>query len=137
MIRMLRKTLVLVLVVLLLTMAEQVYAAKNNDTIVKKLVSPFVDVVAVLLALAFGLGILGFIFLLMQGALKWTIGGGFGRSMAVQTFIRAAEVLAIIPVIFFVAVVLQNIGDPHLTQVAQIYTSLVNRGWQIIISALS
>lgn len=130
-----RKTVVLLAISIIAT-ATPVYAQVQTD-IVKKLVSPFVDVVAVLLALAFGLGILGFIFLLMQGALKWTIGGGFGRSMAVQTFIRAAEILAIIPVIFFVAVVLQNIGDPHLTQVAQIYTSLVNRGWQIIISALS
>ncbi len=104
--------------------------------IVRKLVSPFVDLIALLVALAFGLGILGFIFLLIQGALKWTVGGGFGRSMAVQTFIRAAEVLAIIPLLFFIASILKGLGFKELAVVADILLKLLNRGWELIVSSL-
>ena len=107
-------------------------AAASVDSIVKKLVSPFVDIVAVLVALAFGLGILGFIFLLVQGALKWTVGGGFGRSMAIQSFIRAAEILAIIPLLFFTATILRGLGIKELAAVADILQKLLERGWQII-----
>lgn len=111
--------------------------AQGGEDVVKKIVSPFTDLLAVLLALGFALGILGFIFLILQGVFKWTVGGGFGRSMAVQTFIRAAETLAIIPVIFFISVVMQNLGDPHIAEVARIYSSMIQRGWDIIISALT
>ena len=126
----------LALTLLLALLTPQIALAQGQD-VVKKIVSPFVDVLAVLLALGFAVGILGFVILVLQAALKWSVGGGIGRSMAVTTFIRAAETLAIIPVIFFIAVVLQNVGDPHLAKVAEIYTSLINRGWEKIIAALS
>jgi len=106
------------------------------DEIVRRLVSPFVDLVALLVALAFGLGILGFIFLLVHGALKWTVGGSFGRSMALQTFMRAAEVLAIIPLMFFVVTVLKGLGFKELAVVADILLKLLNRGWELIVSSL-
>jgi len=129
-----KKAALLVIGLLVLTPA---FAQAAPEDVVKNLVSPFVDLIALLLALAFGLGILGFIFLILQGALKWTVGGGFGRSMAVQTFIRAAEVLAIIPLLFFIATILQGVGDPHLAQVASVYVKLIEKGWSIIISALT
>jgi len=108
----------------------------NAESIVKNLLSPFVDVVAVLVAIAFGVGILGFIFLVLQGALRWVVGGSFGRSMAVQTFMRAAEVLAIIPVMFFISSVLRSMGVSQLTAVADILEKLLQRGWSIIMSSL-
>ncbi|UNQ72737.1 hypothetical protein [Infirmifilum sp. NZ] len=107
------------------------------EEIVLKIFQPFVDILALLSAITFGIGVLGFIILILDAALSWVTGGSFGRSLAVSKFIRAAETLAIIPITFFVVYVLNSLGIPEISSIAQIMDSLLRRGWTIIVGTLS
>lgn len=102
-----------------------------------KIFQPFIDIVALLAAITFGIGIIGFILLILDAALSWITGGSFGRSMAVSKFIRAAETLSIIPILFFIIYVLSSLGFPEITAVAQIMDNLLKRGWQLILASFS
>ncbi|PLJ77599.1 hypothetical protein [Infirmifilum sp. SLHALR2] len=107
------------------------------EEIVLKIFQPFIDVLALLSAITFGIGVLGFIILILDAVLSWVTGGSFGRSLAVSKFIRAAETLAIIPLTFFVVYVLNSLGIPEISSIAQIMDSLLRRGWAIIVGTLS
>jgi len=107
------------------------------EEIILKIFQPFIDVLALLSAITFGIGVLGFILLILDAALSWVTGGSFGRSLAVSKFIRAAETLAIIPITFFVVYVLNSLGIPEISSIAQIMESLLRRGWTIIVGTLS
>ncbi len=132
-----RRTKINVLECNVMILYHELYLQQENfEKFLSNLLQPFVDVIAFLTALAFALGVLGFIFLILQGVFKWTVGGSFGRSMAVQTFIKAAETLAIIPIIFFISSILKSIGIEEFTQIAEIMDQLLQRGWKLLISAL-
>lgn len=132
-----RRTKICVLEYSLVVLYHKLYLQQGSlEQFLSNLLQPFVDMIAFLTALAFALGVLGFIFLILQGVFKWTVGGSFGRSVAVQTFIKAAETLAIIPIIFFISSVLKNTGIEEFVQIAEIMDKLLQRGWDLLMSAL-
>ena len=110
--------------------------AQPSAALLEKILQPFVDIVAMMAALAFATGILGFIVLLIDAAISWITGGSFGRSLAVSKLIRAVEALGAIPLTFFIVNVLGSLGIPEVAEVARIANSLLTRGWDLIVSAL-
>lgn len=92
--------------------------------------------IALLVALVFGTGILGFVILLVDAFLNWITGGSFGRSLAVTKIIRAVETLVVFPLAFFVVNVLKELGVPEVAAVADVANSLLSRGWQLVLSVL-
>jgi hypothetical protein len=110
--------------------------AQPGAALLEKILQPFIDIVAMMAALAFAAGILGFVVLLIDAAVSWITGGSFGRSLAVSKLIRAVETLGVIPLIFFIVNVLGGLGIPEVAEVAKITNSLLARGWDLIISAL-
>ncbi|MCC6003037.1 MAG: hypothetical protein LM590_01700 [Thermofilum sp.] len=123
-------------------LAALLYAAANIAVaqpadLVANIFRPFRDAVAVLFAVSFGIGILGFFFIVIDAVISWVTGGGFGRSLAVSKFLKAAETLAIIPLLFILVNVLKNIGIPELYAVAEILNSLLNEGWKIILAVFT
>ncbi|MEZ0345490.1 MAG: hypothetical protein ABWK01_02980 [Infirmifilum sp.] len=109
----------------------------DSQDLISKLFQPFVDVVALLAAITFGIGILGFVLLVLDAALSWITGGSFGRSLSISKFIRAVETLAVIPILFFIISILNSLGVPEIASVSQIMDKLLRRGWQLILSSLS
>ncbi len=107
------------------------------EEVVSKIFQPFIDAIALLAAITFGIGILGFVIIILDAALSWVTGGSFGRSLAVSKFIRAAETLAIIPISFFIVYVLNSLGIQEISSTAQIMDTLLRRGWSIIIGILT
>ncbi|MGB9786985.1 MAG: hypothetical protein ACP5II_04680 [Infirmifilum sp.] len=108
----------------------------SPEELLSKIFQPFVDVIALLAAITFGIGIIGFILLILDAALSWVTGGSFGRSIAVSKFIRAAETLAILPLLFFVIMILNSLGIPEISSVAKIMENLLQRGWRLITTSL-
>lgn len=111
--------------------------AASPEEIVSKIFQPFLDVVALLVAITFGAGVLGFLLLVVDAVLSWVTGGSFGRSLAVSKFIRAAETLAVIPLTFFIVYILNTLGIQEISAVAHIMDGLLRRGWTVITSSLS
>uniref|UniRef100_A0A7C1NY80 Uncharacterized protein n=1 Tax=Thermofilum pendens TaxID=2269 RepID=A0A7C1NY80_THEPE len=110
--------------------------AQPSTTLLEKILQPFIDIVAMMAALTFAAGILGFVVLLVDAAVSWITGGSFGRSLAVSKLLRAVETLGVIPLIFFIVNVLGSLGIPEVAEVAKIANSLLTRGWDLILSAL-
>ncbi len=115
----------------------------QGEQILRDIFAPFLGAVAVFVAIVFGIGILGFAILVIQGVLRWIIGGSFGRSLAVSTWIRAIETLAIIPLIFIMVNILGTLEivvgeDTRIFQeVANVLNNLLVKGWQTIIGVLT
>ncbi|QOJ79649.1 hypothetical protein IG193_04125 [Infirmifilum lucidum] len=107
------------------------------EEVASKIFQPFIDAVALLAAITFGIGILGFVIIILDAVLSWVTGGSFGRSLAVSKLIRAAETLAIIPISFFVVYVLNTLGIQEISSIAQVMDALLRRGWNIIIGILT
>lgn len=122
---------------LLLVLQSSTAAFASAEEVVSNIFRPFRDAVAVFLAIAFGIGIIGFALIIVDALLSWFTGGSFGRSLAVGKFLKAAETLAIIPIIFLSVQIMKGIGIQEVSQVADILNSLLQRGWQIVLSALS
>lgn len=130
-----KKTLVLTLLIVInsgVFFAE----AQPSTALLEKILQPFIDIVAMMAALAFAAGILGFVILLIDAVVSWITGGSFGRSLAVSKLIRAIETLGVIPLTFFVVNVLGSLGIPEVAEIAKIANNLLARGWDLIISAL-
>ena len=130
------KKIIAILAAVSSVLAASVALAQPGEELVSKIFGPFMDAMSIFTAIVFGVGILGFVLLLVKGVLNWVFGGGFGRSMALGTWVRAVEALAIIPIIFFIIGILDGLGIEQLSDVADIMYSLLNRGWQIIIGVL-
>jgi len=125
------------LLVALMSLAKALEVeAQPSTTLLEKILQPFIDIVAMMAALAFAAGILGFVVLLIDAVVSWITGGSFGRSLAVSKLIRAVETLGVIPLTFFIMNVLSSLGVPEVGEVARIANNLLMRGWDLILSAL-
>ncbi|MCD6368618.1 MAG: hypothetical protein J7L38_02330 [Thermoproteales archaeon] len=108
----------------------------SPEQILSRLLGPFKAIACTLLALSFAVGVLGFIFLVVNGILNWVLGGSFGRMSAIRSFVRAAESLAAIPIVFLIVQVLANIGIPEVEDVAPMLRQMLDEGFRILLSAL-
>ncbi len=118
----------------LLFLARPALAQGDASGIIANIFRPFVDIVAVLFAIAFGVGIVSFLVLFFDAVFTWSY-GGYAKAAAISKFMRAAETLAIIPLVFFIAQILKMVGVPQFALVADILYSLLERGWSIILGA--
>ncbi len=110
--------------------------AQPYSDVVRKVLQPFEDLVAVFVALAFGAGVLGFVILLVDALVSWVTGGSFGRSLAISKLMRAVETLAAVPLAFFVVNVLKELGVQEVQEVAEIANAMLLRGWHLVLSIL-
>lgn len=126
----------LLLVVLPFFAASVAALAQPSTSILNRIFQPFEDIIALVVAMIFGTGILGFIVMLADALLSWITGGSFGRSLAVSKLIRAIETLAVFPLAFFIIHVLKELGISEVAAVAEIADTLLSRGWQLIVDTL-
>ncbi len=115
-------------------LARPALAQGDAGSLIANIFRPFIDIVAVLFAISFGVGIISFLVLIFDAVFAWTI-GGYSRAVAVSRFLRAAETLAIIPLVFFIAQILKMVGVPQFVPVADILYGLLERGWALILGA--
>jgi len=130
------KSLLLLFFIQIVTVDTSIILAQPPD-LITNIFKPFRDAIALLFAIAFGIGLLGFFFIVFDAVVSWVTGGSFGRSLAVSKFLRAVETLAIIPLLFLLVNIMKNIGINEISAIADIFNTLLNEGWKIIISVFT
>lgn len=120
-------------------LAARAAAQPEGDytSILRPIFEPVVLAAELMFAIAFGVGIVGFMFLIGRGLLNWSLGGAYGRTAALRTFMTAAELLAILPLTLLVVEVLKNLNVAEAHKIATIMEGLLQRGLESILRVLS
>jgi len=106
------------------------------DKYLSPILTPIKIVASFMFAVSLGIGILGFIILVAKGALNWITGGTYGRTNALRTFESAAEILAIIPIMFLIIEVLKAFNITQVNEIAKILESMLNESFHVIVKLL-
>ena len=130
-----KKTVILAILIFSLC-GRIILSEPDIDKYLSPILSPIKIIASFIFAISLVIGILGFIILIAKGAINWITGGSYGRTSALRTFENAAEVLAIIPIIFLIIEVLKTFNVSQVTEIANILESLLNESFRIIIKLL-
>lgn len=132
-----RRGILTIIILSMTLLANNVYSESSEyDKYIYPIIRPIKLIVSLIFSISLGLGILGFVLLIAKGLINWTTGGAIGRVTALRTFESAAEVLAIIPIIFVVIEILKTYNIAEVNEIAKIMESMVNESFQLIIRIL-
>jgi len=132
-----RRGILTIIILSMTLLANNVYSESSEyDKYIYPIIRPIKLIVSLIFSISLGLGILGFVLLIAKGLINWTTGGAIGRVTALRTFESAAEVLAIIPIIFVVIEILKMYNIAEVNEIAKIMESMVNESFQLIIRIL-
>ena len=131
------KKLFLSLIIISTLLSNNVFSDNNDiDRYLSPILRPIKIIASFIFAISLGIGILGFIILIAKGALNWITGGTYGRTSALRTFESAAEVLAIIPIIFLIIEILKTFNVGQVSEIAKILESMIDESFRIVVKLL-